>query len=88
MSLVDLLQENITMDVGHILLQKPKVLVSMASNMQNTHTNILKATGLVSGKHYFTTTSLSDLANLAKVQCYSIITQPHYKWEANMTASY
>lgn len=40
------------MDGGHILLHKPKVLVSTAGDAQNTHTNILKAAGLVSGKHH------------------------------------
>jgi hypothetical protein len=82
-----LLQENITVDVGHILLHKPKVLVSTAGGAQSTHIDVLKAAGLVAGKHYFTTASPSDLANSSKVQCYSIITQPHYLWEAN-TASY
>jgi hypothetical protein len=84
-----LLQENITIDIGHILLHKPKVLVSTAGAAQNTHTIILKAAGLQSGKHYFTTTSPSDLANLTLVtHCHSIITQPHYEWEAENTAAY
>jgi hypothetical protein len=64
------MEEEMILEVRHKLKQKPRVAVLAVENEANFHTDILKAAGLIEGKHFF-----NDV-DIEKDSCYSLVSHP------------
>jgi hypothetical protein len=78
---VYILDEEVTIDVRHILITRPKAIISNLSTYASTLTAVFTAAGLVSGTHFVAvnqTASSAVVSSLDQNSCYTMVAEPHY----------
>jgi len=77
------MEEDMILEVRHKLKQKPRVAVLVVEDEANFHTDIMKAAGLIEGKHFF-----NDV-DIDKNSCYSLVSHPgvHLDGDASLSTN-